>query len=330
MNRRRLIIYSLFFICGVMFFSIGYPVYSHGKEVNISISSLFPDSSQPLTRLYRVVVTFDDGDPVEDAVIEMRAVRQEGGQTIDGIVFHALGEPGLYATEVTYERFGNWDITVIVSEPGEGEATFTDAIVPGASASGEEQTTTASIPTDLSVFFTFNVRDFVNIVFRFVHSLAGVAWFGLIAVVLVAHRFMEPEAEYRTLLRLKTIFWPAAVASLSILLSSGIYNAIWDAPIRAPGVFNLDTMLSIPFGDVYLAAFAGKVIAYGLLVVSTIRLGRSLSTIPETIPENPIDEIQPVTRTAFIAAGIGALLAINIAVLIYMHYISHLSIVIPQ
>ena len=310
------------------------PVSAHGKEVEITVTSLVPDSAQPLTRLYRVVVLYDDGDTVEGASIELLARREEGGQEIGPINFYPLSEPGLYATEVAYDRFGTWEVTVVVSEPGEGEASFEDAILPGSGdVATTENATSSAVPENLAVLFKFDESDFLNIVLRFVHSLAGMVWFGLIGVILVSHWFMAPEARHRALLRLRKIFPQAATVSLTILLASGIYSAIWDAPIRAPGVFDLDTMLRIPFGDVYLITFLGKVLAYVLLVYVTVRLRRALSDLPTSsmaLGSSGPGEILTIARLGMAGLGAAVFLAINIAALIYMHYISHLSIVIPQ
>jgi hypothetical protein len=308
---------------------------AHGKEVQVTVTSLLPDPSQPFMRLYRALVLFEDGDPVEDAVIEITAQREEGGQTLAPVQFYPLNEPGLYATEVTYDRFGNWVVTVTVSEPGEGTASFTDAILPGQVESAEsDKTPNTGIPENLAILFKFDGLDFLNIVFRFVHSLAGLAWFCLIGVILVAHWFMAPETKHQALYQLRGFFSPIAGVSLAILLGSGIYNGIWDSPIRPPGVFDLQTMLQVPFGDVYLMAFLGKVLAFAVLAGVTIRLRTVLRDLPTSAAERPSNPAPDGTlvaaRLAKIGLGTAIFLVIDIAVLIYMHYISHLAIVIPQ
>jgi hypothetical protein len=316
---------------------VGFPgtAQAHGKEVILTVTSLMPDPSQRFTRLYRATVYFEDGDPVEDAVMELTAQRQEDGQSIGPVDFFPLGEPGLYATEVTYDRFGDWVVTVAALEPGEGTAKFTDAILPGLASSSEPgETAEGGIPESLSILFKFDWRDTLNIVFRFVHSLAGLAWFGLIGAILVAHWFMAPEAKYRTLLHLQGLFAPISGVSLAILLGSGIYNAIWDAPIRAPGVFDLNTMLQIPFGDIYLIAFLGKVLAYAVLTAVTLKLRKILQSLPAAHAESATS-LGPVLALstagpAMVGLGTAVFLAIDIAILIYMHYISHLAVLIPQ
>src|SRR5574337_311866 len=105
-------------------------VFAHGKQVIITVTPLTPDPARPLIRLYLAEVKFEDGDAVENAQLELTARRKEGGQTTGPVVFYPLGEPGLYATEIQYERYGNWTVTVSVAGPGEGETSFTDRILP--------------------------------------------------------------------------------------------------------------------------------------------------------------------------------------------------------
>ena len=311
------------------------PAFAHGKEVEIIISSVIPDPVNPLRRLYRAKVIYSDGDDVEDAVLELFAVRDEGGQSIGPIEFFPLGEPGLYATEVEYGRFGNWVVTVSVTEPGEGEAEFTDEIFPGQGGSDSSgDTENVRIPESLSILFKFDWLDLFNIVLRFVHSLAGLAWFGLVGIIMVASWFMSPDTRIHTFERLSGFFAPISGLSLAVLLGSGIYNGIWDAPIRPPGVFDIITMLQIPFGDIYLIAFFGKVLAYIVLVIVTVRLRKSLKVFSPSGTATPLDSesevIPELARLAKIGMGTAVFLAVDIAVLIYMHYISHLAVLIPN
>jgi hypothetical protein len=185
---------------------------------------------------------------------------------------------------------------------------------------------------NLAILFKFDELDFLNIVVRVVHSLAGLAWFGLIGVILAARWFMDPESRYRAILKLKQVFAPAAGLSLAILLGSGIYNAIWDSPIRPPGVLALNALLAVPFGDMYFLAFLGKLLAYVVLVIVALRIGKELYRLPAQLETSgdASESIQDIGRLAMVGGGAAIFLAIDIAVLIYMHYISHLAIVIPQ
>jgi hypothetical protein len=305
--------------------------YAHGKEVSVTVTSMIPDTDNPLNRLYRAKVLFSDLDPVEGAVMTLTAQREEGGQIMGPIPFHALGEPGLYATEVTYERFGNWVVQVTASLPGEGEASFTDAILPGQAGSIETGAQAPSgVPETLSILFKFDALDLLNVVIRALHSLAGLAWFSLLGVILVAYWFMDPDSRDGALRRLRPRFWPVAGISLAALLLSGIYNGIFDSPIRPPGIFAPSVLLQVPFGDVYLIAFLGKVVAYALLLIVTLRIRAALKTLPETGTESTGFSWDAIGRLGKVGLAVGIFLALDMAVVIYMHYISHLAIVIPQ
>lgn len=327
-DRRYAICHTLL-LCGLLFaLAAGWvsPASAHGKEALITVASLTPDPTRPLVRLYRAEVKFDDGDPVEGAQIELTARRAEGGQTLGPVAFSALGEAGVYAAEVNYSRFGTWEVKVKVTEPGEGEATFTDSILPG-QAQAVSDDPAAETSETLSVLFRFDGGDVLNIVFRFVHSLAGLAWFGLIGVVLVTRWFVAPEVRLAVLLRLRGLFSPVALASLAVLLASGVYNAVWNAPIRPPGAFNLPVMGTIPFGPAYLAALAGKILAYIVLVVIAVRLAGRLRRLS---PDAPLADYGALARLAWAGVGTGIFLAIDVSILIYMHYISHLALFIPR
>ena len=329
-------IFRVLFVITILLLGMSYNALAHGKEVEVRVVSLTPDPSQPLTRLYRAEVVFADQDPVENAEISLIAKREEGVQEVGPYEFVSVGEPGFYITEVTYERFGSWIVTVSVTEPGVGEASFTDEIFPGQvsnAAKSDEQETNGGIPSNLAILFKFDWQDFLNIVLRFTHSLAGAAWFGLISVILVAKWFMEPTSRIHAYIKLKNIFGPVAGTSLGILLLSGIYNGIWDAPIRAPGVFNIPVMLAIPFGNAYLVTFLGKLLAYAVLVRITYNLRLQFNAMSESKSVNEIIDSEidlKIVRYAKVGLGAFVFLAINIAVMIYMHYISHLSVLIPQ
>lgn len=331
-NRRILLTLTIIIFALLVFPS---QTSAHGKEVEIIVTSLIPDSSQPLIRLYRAEVYYSDGDLVEDAEMVLTAVREEGGDEIGPIVFIPLDEAGVYVTEVTYDRFGNWVVTVSVTEPGEGDASFTEPILPGqtAATSSGEETGSSGIPANLSVLFKFDWLDFFNIILRIVHSLAGLAWSSLIAVILVAFWFMPSDSRQHALNKLGTVFTPVAYSSLGILLASGIYNGIWDAPIRPPGVFNLPVMLDIPFGNVYLITFIGKLVAYGIFAWITKGLRKEfdlMTAVPDSDDSSEgIDDLE-ILRLAKIGLFTIIFLAVNIAVMIYMHYISHLAVLIPQ
>jgi len=302
------------------------PVSAHGKEVEIETTALTPDSSLPLTRLYRAVVTFTDGDPVEGAEMTLSAVRAEDGTSIDPVLFQPLGPPGRYVAEVEFLRFGNWQITIEVAEPGEGAAQFVDAVLPGGTSGGSADDGAAPRSETLSVLFKFDGGDLANVVVRVVHSLAGAVWVALIGLAVVGCCLAGPGPRDRILGTLKRFFVPAATLSLLVILGSGLHSAIWGTPINEPGVFDLDTLLDIPFGGPYVAALAGMALAWVLMVFVTLRMRAGL----QQWTAHGESAVGGVRSSAVAGVAITVFLAIDITVLLYLHNISHLSLVIPQ
>ncbi len=302
------------------------PAAAHGKEVRVEISSLTFDAGQPLTRLYHAVVTFEgDGDPVEDGEIDMTAVRAEDGTSAGPFVLAPLEQPGRYAAEVTYERFGTYEVTVRVRAPGEGEATFVDAVVPGVGASASDEPRSPSSET-LAVLFRFDGGDVANIVVRVAHALAGAAWVALVAVVAVGGWLQRPDAGGRLLARVRPYFTTVAATSLAVILASGVHASIYGTPIRDPGIFDLDTLLSIPFGGQYFAAFVAMALAWPVMVAVTVRLRRAL----RGVGADGVVATSAVRAPAAAGLATSVFLAVDITVLLYIHNISHLSLVIPQ
>lgn len=299
------------------------PAAAHGNEVEIEATALTPDASSPLTRLYRAVVTFLDGDPVEGAQMTLSAVRAEDGSSIEPVIFHALGQPGRYVAEVEFLRFGNWQITIEVSEPGAGAAQFTDSVLPGGSSSGDE---TGPAPEVLSVLFRFDGGDLTNVIVRVAHSLAGAVWVALVGLAFAGCCVAGADSRDRLLGLLTRLLVPTATLSLLVVLGSGLHTATWGTPIDEPGVFDLGTLLDIPFGGQYVVALAAMVLAWVLMVFVTLRLRSGLRIW--SVQGEP--GIAVVKRAAFAGIAITIFLAIDITVLLYLHNISHLSLVIPQ
>ena len=90
---------------------------AHGKELSLTVSSLIPDRSEPLRRLYRVHVAYTgDLDFVEGAEVVMTGERREGGASLAEHEFTELpGEPGVYIVEVVFDRFGDWELQIDVN-----------------------------------------------------------------------------------------------------------------------------------------------------------------------------------------------------------------------
>ncbi len=265
-------------------------------------------------------MTFDDGDPVEDAVMALTATRVEDGSTVGPVRFGALDQPGRYVAEVDYERFGTWVVAITVESPGEGAVEFSDEVLPTAGTATDSAERTIDTET-LAVLFRFDSSDWTNLVVRIAHSAAGAIWVGLIGLALVATWVAKDDPRTRALALLERWFPTGATLSLLLLLASGLHSATWGTPIRAPGVFDLGTLLDVPFGGQYVAALAAMAAAWVVMVAITIRMRRALRA-------SSID-LAGARGAAFAGVGVSAFLVVDIAVLLYLHNISHLSLTIP-
>ncbi len=323
---------------------IGQAVQAHGKELSLEVSSFTPDSQEPLGRLYRVLVVFTgDREPVEEAKVMLSAERQGGGPPMEPVLLEPLNEPGLYAAQVAFPMFGSWNVTLRVEELGDGEVSFVESVVP----IGPTTNTDEVRQQVLDLFFSFNWRDVAAIGVRISHTLAGIVWFGMTAVILVAYWFLPPVSRPPVFQRLSSFFFPAAVFSLFLLAASGVYSAIYSAPIKPPGVFDLDVMLRIPFGPHYVATIVFKAFVLGVSGVLTVRMAKalrlaSLSIVTggsTSIVERKSDVVEeasvatkdsPLFRLTIANVVIGLSLAVAIVLAIYIPTISHLAAFLPN
>lgn len=314
---------------------------AHGREVDIIVTPLRPDPDRPLTRLYYVVVTYrDDGDPVEGAAVVLTAVRQERGDQAGPLTLTEIERrPGVYVGELTFARFGTWEVELDVSVAlgqGEGSATFSDEIGPiDLSAADEERLQEeAARVVRLQAFFGFDWwPDVVNVVTRALHSAAGLTYFAVTGLALFIA--WNPATDLRRLTtRLVRSFTPLAGSSLVVLLAAGVYGTIWDAPVLAPGLFDLDAMTRLPYGEWYLAAFAVKPIVFVVLVVLAVRIRRGLRDLTEFADgevggSDRSGAMATLRRDTALNALAGAVLVLDLAFVIYLHYVSHLGVFLP-
>ncbi|NQW18267.1 MAG: FixH family protein [Chloroflexi bacterium] len=317
---------------------------AHGKELALFVSALAPDESEPLRRLFRLEVLFaGDLDRVEGADVQLSGFRTEGGEDLGRVSLTELGtEQGVYVGEVLFTRFGDWNIKIDVTSAfsaGEGSTTFIESVRPVILSDAEESSlqTEAARVRQLQLFFSFGLwPDIVSIVLRVLHSVSSVASFGLLGTVLLAAWLGESG---RNLLRgpVGKYFLRFSLLGLLGLLATGLYGAAFDAPNGAPGIYDVKDLLELPYSEAYLAAFLVKPLMLLVLVVFAFRVNalivrpaRILAPAEEASGfENGYQPTRALRRLTFIGGTVALLLVADIAVLIYIHYISHLGVFLP-
>jgi hypothetical protein len=147
--------------------------------------------------------------------------------------------------------------------------------------------------------------------------------------------------------RLSRIYWPSIAAGIVLLASSGIYAAAYGAPIRAPGVFNLDVMWGIPYGPVYLGAILYKSVAFAVSAVVMYKMAGAMREAGNAIPAAegasvdalPMAAAMSTSRTATssqlfrlaaVNTALGLSLIVAVVVVMYLHNLSHLAVFLPE
>lgn len=329
---------------------------AHGKELAIAVSSLVPDPDEPLTRLYRVRATYaGDGDPIEGATVTLLAEQVDGGRTVDAVeLTEVRGESGLYVGEVKFTRFGRWNVVIDVEAKlglGSGETVFEDNVRPGNLSPTER----AALESEgervrrLQIFFQFGLwPDLVNIVVRITHSMSGLAYFGAVGFALTLAWFGVPARSGRTWERVRAGYLPVTMLSLAGILGTGMFSMAYDAPVTAPGIYDLERLFALPYGEWYFAAFVLKPVAWVGLVALAIRVyfvvvrERRAETAAAAIGLPVIsggagneaaelrDSFPGLRGLTFLTIGVGLVLVADLAVVIYLHYLSHLGVFLPS
>ncbi len=318
---------------------------AHGKELHATVSSLLADKDHPLTRLYRVTVVYaGDLDPVDNAKVTLSAARDEGGPGVSGIELTEIsGAAGVYVGEVEYTRFGTWNVTVRINGPlgqGEAESGFTDDVRPRPVTAAEEESLAfeAERVMRLQLFFKFGWwPDVVNVVLRVLHSSAAIAYFAMTGLVLFIALAGIPAGWPKLATDLHRIFIPVTVGSLLVLGGSGMYSAAFDSPTSAPGLYDIQAILDLPYGEAYLGAFLVKPLAWLALIYLAVRIGHELkgyASFPivggaATIAMPAVRVTPRLKQLALANVGVGVVLVVDIALVIYLHYLSHLGVFLP-
>lgn len=307
---------------------------AHGKELAITVDSLVPDQDQPLRLLYRVTVAYaGDEDAVEDATVVLTAQRDDGTSLAPLTLTQVQGSEGLYVGEIVFDRFGEWDMHLDVEATlglGSGSVDFVDDIRPEPVDAALEAARRAEAERVASLQLLFGFEwwpDVLTVLSRVVHSVAGLVYFVATGLVFVLAWFGIPARRPGMLHDVTRLFLPVAGLSLTALLLAGLYGAAFDAPVAWPGIYDLESLLAIPYGDAYLVAFALKIVAFALLIIMAARIHGSLRRWDaDPQPEHDAAIIATLKRQSLVNAAIGLLVVADVAIVIYLHYISHLGV----
>ncbi len=248
----------------------GLPVEAHGKEVEVRLTCPAADAAEPLTRRCQALVSYTtDGDPVSDARLTLNAVRSgKGTGEISGVPLLPSGQLGRYTATLTLPAYGTWTIAAQLAAPAEGRIQIEEAILPPFGPSIPAQ------DARVRLVVGFGVRDALNIVMLAAHLVGTIGLFAANSAVFVAGFLRVSDPGYRK--RIAHIFPRAAGGSFIVLGASGIYNAVYNAPTRAPGLVHPGMIAGLPFGSAYLIAFAAKMVLVVVLFAGTILLAARL------------------------------------------------------
>lgn len=289
------------------------PADAHGKKINIDVTISTPDPSKPLTKLYRALLTFDDGDKVSDAKLTLTASRAGRNESVGPIPFNKTNDEGVYQAGVTYSAYGEWKLQFKVTEPGEGEATLTEILAPPSPAQSDSSSARVLVP------LAFDAKDALNVGVRTIHIFAAISWFGVILMLFAGPRLVSREVWADALSR--SVQWlPKILGGIWVLLIvTGIYLATNNAPTRAPGVLAPDILLRVPWGREYLIAFLLKM----LIVVGVIVVGGAISYV---LRQPSGVSTERVARLVTLDLLLGLFIFADVVAIGYLHNLSHLGL----
>ncbi|NQW20058.1 MAG: hypothetical protein HQ477_04950 [Chloroflexi bacterium] len=336
-------------------------VEAHGKELTLTVSSLIPDHSEPLRRMYRVRVAYSgDQDMVEGAEVVLTGTRREGGELLaTQRLIELPGEPGIYVAEVVYDRFGEWELEIEVQAAlgqGDGAANLVESVTPVVLSAADKTSllTEADRVQRLQVFFAFEWwPDIATIAIRILHSMSGVIYAGVVGVVLLAAWIGGTGSRILTG-RFGENFLLLTTLGLTGILLSGLYGAAFDAPNAAPGIYDYRDLLALPYGDAYFIAFILKPIGWVAMVIFALRIDAVVvkpafdaldepDIVAVGVPSGAADDTaqhgdvgaSPSTdiqlkRLIGVGTALAAIAVADLAIVIYLHYLSHLGVFLPE
>lgn len=364
--KNRHIRYSLIFLIIVSSFYVLNNVDSaeaHGKELTLTVSSLIPDRSEPLRRLYRVHAAYSgDQDLVEGAKVVLTGSRREGGEQLtEQRLVELPGEPGIYVVEVVFDRFGEWELEIAVEAAlgqGDGATNLVESVTPVVLSAADQTSllTEADRVQRLQVFFAFEWwPDIATIAIRVLHTMSSGVYAAAVGTVLVAAWIGGSGSRVLTG-RIGENFLLIMTVSLTGVLLSGLYSAAFDAPNAAPGIYDFRDLLALPYGEAYFIAFLLKPLGWVAMVIFALRVDAvvikpAFDSLDEPdvfahgVPSGAAHDSTPDGSSELDSSGsnlielkrliaVGTALAVvavaDLGVLIYLHYLSHLGVFLPE
>lgn len=306
---------------------------AHGGEVSIGVSCLTPDQARPLSKVCTAVVRYADGDPVGAANLSLSASREDGDQRSFGpVTFRPAVEEGVYTAAFDYPAYGRWLARIEVTEPGQGEADVREEVLPPLPGTAGSRVSEARV----RIVLDFDMHELTNISMRVLHLGAAAAWFGASGVVLAASLFLNGPERERVMRSLARWFpWLAGASFLGLALT-GWYNAVYNVPIRPPGLFDPELMGRLPFGSAYLMAFLTKMSLTALMVLVAGALAFALRqgyrVRVRTVAGGAVADAFPrrrAQRSIIVLSGVNVLLGVLTFVVVvllgYLHILTHIG-----
>lgn len=299
-------------------------VSAHGKEVDVRLSCAPADPQVPLAQSCEAVVTFaSDGDPVKDAHLALRAVRVDRGEEVRASV-QPSAQPGHYVGVLVLPAYGLWQISVEVSAPAEGHVELVRQVLPPAAQSGLPSQARAQL------LIRFRGRDVANIIALILHLAGALLLLAAPGVVIVGGLLVSSSEAGAFWGRMRTAFPVASVGAFALIALSGLYNAAYNAPTRAPGLFTPSVIAGLPYGRAYLVAFAMKNLLAVALAIGTFRLALMIRRAPVATFDGGARpaHVDRRVRLGLVNLAIGGLLIITVIVVDYLHLLSHASVLL--
>lgn len=309
--------------------------HSEGKAIPKIDVTVTPDASSVTVQTVTVHISdLDSGTPVTgaDVVAEGKMLEPHEMSTLP-TTLQPTGDPGTYAANMRFPMAAEWTLAVHVSgssvQTADKETSFRVSLTTATPAAGPGDLTSTPPPgggltptvtgSTVRIRGSLSWRDAIPIATLAVHSISALAWVGLtLLLVLAAYptrkRWMTDEFSERVLAK-RSKWRLGAIAAGSLLVLTGLINGLVAAPFRltpTPGA--ISNGLKIPFGGLYMAILATKIVILVILVF--------VNRISVNEDEDRADAAKFALRADAVLLPI---LLLAIVMLRYVHILSHLA-----